>query len=105
MTFLLSCPNCGSREQHEFWFGGEDCALPDDPANESLDANFERVWLRDNVFGVQVERWFHFGGCGRWITVGRDTRTDAVATAPNGSPRTPRDEERNDVPGRQDARH
>ena len=35
---------------------------------EAIEANFERVWLRDNEAGVQLERWFHFAGLNicRW---------------------------------------
>jgi heterotetrameric sarcosine oxidase delta subunit len=32
----------------------------------------------DNVAGVTTERWFHAAGCRRWLTLRRDTRTDAV---------------------------
>jgi heterotetrameric sarcosine oxidase delta subunit len=66
----ISCPNCGSRPYTEFWFGGE---LPG-AAEDELD----RVWLRRNAAGWQVERWFHYAGCRRWLTVERDTLTNAV---------------------------
>ena len=28
--------------------------------------------------GKQTERWFHFAGCRRWLTVERDTVTNEV---------------------------
>ncbi len=76
MGFLIDCPSCGPRSYHEFWFGGElrrPCA-PDAPTEE----HYARTWLRENSAGVQSERWFHFAGCRRWLTVQRDTRTNAM---------------------------
>ena len=72
----IRCPNCGERSYTEFWFGGE---LP--PAareGETLAEEFERVWLRRNVAGVQAERWFHYAGCRRWLTLERDTVTNEI---------------------------
>jgi heterotetrameric sarcosine oxidase delta subunit len=68
--FLITCPNCGERSYTEFWFGGE---VPD-PADD----DFGRVWLRRNVAGAQLERWFHSAGCRRWLTLERDTRTNEI---------------------------
>jgi sarcosine oxidase delta subunit len=28
-----------------------------------------------------VERWFHFGGCRRWVTLERDTRDNTITQA------------------------
>jgi len=77
MGFLIACPNCGPRPYTEFSFGGE---LPEGvgDASTSEEADFERVWLRRNVDGVQAERWFHATGCRRWLTLERDTRTNEV---------------------------
>ncbi len=66
----IVCPNCGSRPYTEFWFGGE---LPD-----AGDQEFERAWLRRNAAGLQRERWFHYAGCRRWLTVERDTVTNEI---------------------------
>ena len=83
MALRLTCPNCGSRPHTEFWFGGEveshagRCAGERRAAAERdavLEADFERVWLRRNSYGVQRERWFHHAGCRRWHTAERDTR-------------------------------
>jgi heterotetrameric sarcosine oxidase delta subunit len=81
MGVLLTCPNCGPREYHEFWFGGEHRPPPSDGEHETAEANFERVWLRDNASGPQDERWFHFAGCHRWMTARRDTQTNQVLQA------------------------
>ena len=69
MGFLIVCPNCGERSYTEFAFGGE---VPEG------DDDYERVWLRRNVAGVQTERWFHAAGCRRWLTAERDTVTNEI---------------------------
>lgn len=78
MTLKLTCPNCGPRYTTEFWFGGEPVprATPAASGVDALRADFERVWLRTNVAGVQSERWFHHAGCRRWLVTERDTRTN-----------------------------
>ena len=76
MGLRISCPNCGERSYTEFSFGGE--VRPLARERESLDEDFERVWLRENVAGVQRERWFHYAGCRRWLTVERDTVTNEI---------------------------
>lgn len=74
MGFKIECPNCGSRSYREYWFGGE--VRPS--TAEGLDLDYERVWLRANVDGLQLERWFHFAGCRRWTTIERDTHDNTV---------------------------
>jgi heterotetrameric sarcosine oxidase delta subunit len=70
----VPCPTCGPRPYPEFAFGGELRPIEAEDAN----GDFDRVFLRENVDGVQVERWFHLFGCRRWLTVRRDTRTDRI---------------------------
>jgi len=70
----VPCPTCGPRPFTEFTFGGELRPIEADDA----DGDFDRVFLRENVDGVQVERWFHLFGCRRWLTVRRDTVTDRI---------------------------
>lgn len=79
MALLIACPNCGSRPFTEFWFGGELTARPPAPG-VAVDpsAEFARVWYRQNVAGLQSERWYHYAGCRRWLTVQRDTSTNIV---------------------------
>jgi heterotetrameric sarcosine oxidase delta subunit len=79
MGFQIDCPNCGPRTYTEFWYGGE---LVEDVDTADLELSYERVWERANVAGLQRERWFHFGGCRRWLTVERNTATNAVETEP-----------------------
>jgi heterotetrameric sarcosine oxidase delta subunit len=79
MGLLITCPNCGARSFTEFWFGGELTTHPPVPG-AALDpsAEFARVWYRQNVAGMQSERWYHYAGCRRWLTVQRDTSTNVV---------------------------
>ncbi len=86
MALRLTCPNCGSRPHTEFWFGGEVEAHPAEGVREAgaadhsaaLEADFARVWLRRNTYGLQRERWFHHAGCRRWHTADRNTLTNEV---------------------------
>jgi sarcosine oxidase subunit delta len=74
VSLIVPCPRCGPRPYTEFAFGGElrDLEAPD------AEADFRRVYLRDNVAGLQVERWFHARGCMRWLTVRRDTVANRI---------------------------
>jgi sarcosine oxidase subunit delta len=85
MGILITCPNCGPREYHEFWFGGEHRPPPPESERETSEANFARVWLRENASGPRAERWFHFAGCRRWMTVHRDTQTNEVLQTTGGT--------------------
>jgi len=74
---MIPCPNCGLREYTEFTFGGElrDLGSPDP------EADFRRVYLRENAPGPQPERWFHAYGCRRWLTLVRDTDRNVIIDA------------------------
>ena len=48
-----------------------------DPARPA-EADYQRLWLPENACGRQTERWFHFAGCRRWLTVERDTITNEI---------------------------
>jgi len=76
LALRLKCPNCGSRSFTEFWFGGE--LRPQPHAGITPEEDYRRLWLPENASGIQVERWFHFAGCRRWLTVERDTATNEV---------------------------
>ena len=78
MGIQIPCPICGTRDHAEFKFGGElrDLESPD------AEADFRRVYLRENAAGPQVERWFHAAGCRRWVTVRRDTVSNRVDGQP-----------------------
>jgi sarcosine oxidase subunit delta len=74
VSLLVPCPFCGERPYTEFAFGGELRAT----TSPDAEADFARLYLRENVAGVQEERWFHAFGCRRWLTVRRDTTTNAI---------------------------
>lgn len=77
MGFRIECPNCGSRPHTEFACDGEVKRPPRSGEDAHAD-DFDRVWMRENVAGLQRERWFHSAGCRRWLTVERDTLTNDV---------------------------
>ena len=73
----ITCPSCGRRPLDEYRFGGEVPTIPDsvvDPDARDVD----NAWFLDNPAGATTERWFHAGGCRRWLTLGRDTTTDRL---------------------------
>ncbi len=68
----LRCPNCGQRGIEEYRYG-EIPRVPDeirDPDARDVDM----AWMRNNPEGETTERWYHEGGCRRWMTLTRDTR-------------------------------
>jgi heterotetrameric sarcosine oxidase delta subunit len=79
MGFKLNCLHCGPRSYHEFWFGG---ALRSHDPNLSEAEEYRDAWLRTNATVPQIERWFHYAGCRRWMTVERDTRDNSFGVSP-----------------------
>jgi heterotetrameric sarcosine oxidase delta subunit len=76
MSFVLECPNCGSREVTDFGFGGEVSPRPAErPSFRELN---RYVYFRRNVAGVQREWWVHRSGCRQWFLAERDTRSNEV---------------------------
>ena len=78
MSFLLTCPNCGSREVADFVFGGE--VVPPAADEQTVPEGAEHVQLlpRRNLAGVQREWWYHRSGCRTWFVADRDTTTNEV---------------------------
>ena len=87
MSFLLVCPNCGSRNVSEFRFGGELTARPTPEAPADEWAGY--FYNRRNTAGPQREWWYHSLGCRRWFVALRDTITNTVMETawPNEVPR------------------
>jgi sarcosine oxidase subunit delta len=85
---LIDCPYCGERPEPEFAYGGQaHIARPAQPAGLEAQAWADYLYRRDNVRGVQAERWRHVRGCGRFFNALRDTRTDQfLATYEVGKP-------------------
>lgn len=76
MSFLLDCPNCGTREVTDFQFYGEASSRPAQrPEFRELN---EYNYFRRNVRGVQREWWNHRSGCRVWFLAERDTSTNEV---------------------------
>jgi sarcosine oxidase subunit delta len=76
MSFLLSCPNCGSREVSDFGFGGEVSPRPTEaPTPRELNTY---IYFRRNTAGVQREWWQHRSGCRAWFLAERNTSTNEV---------------------------
>ena len=73
---LITCPNCGPRDETEFHYGGQaHVAYPENPA-ELTDAEWSRyLFYRENPKGAFAERWVHTGGCRKWFNAVRDTVT------------------------------
>ena len=88
---LIACPYCGQRPEVEFSYGGQaHLARPQAPSELTDDEWAAYLYRRDNIRGVQAERWRHVHGCGRFFNALRDTTTDRfIATYRTGEPRPP----------------
>ena len=76
LAFLITCPNCGARDVHEFRCGGE---VADRPAPDAGgDAWTGYLYLKSNTAGPQREWWYHRFGCRRWFVALRDTVTNRI---------------------------
>ena len=76
MSFLISCPNCGSRSVYEFRYGGEYLIRP--APDGTVDEWTRYVYLRANPAGLEREWWFHRDGCRTWFQAERDKVTNRV---------------------------
>ena len=86
---LISCPNCGSRDETEFHYGGQALVpYPEDPNTLSDEEWGRYLFYRENTKGIFAERWVHSSGCRKWFNVLRDTVTYRIAAVyRNGEPR------------------
>ncbi|NYI78889.1 sarcosine oxidase subunit delta [Nocardioides panzhihuensis] len=86
---LISCPNCGSRDETEFHYGGQaHVAYPEDPNTLSDEEWGRYLFYRENTKGIFAERWVHSSGCRKWFNVLRDTVTYRIAAVyRTGEPR------------------
>ena len=76
MAFLLTCPNCGERNVHEFRFGGEVTNRPAPDATQEQWSSY--FYNRVNTAGVSREWWYHRFGCRKWFQALRDTVSNQV---------------------------
>jgi sarcosine oxidase subunit delta len=86
---LISCPNCGSRDETEFHYGGQaHVPYPENPSGLNDREWAEFLFYRDNTKGIFAERWLHSTGCRQWFNMLRDTVTyDIQSIYPMGAPR------------------
>lgn len=86
---LISCPNCGSRDETEFHYGGQaHVPYPEDPSALSDEEWGRYLFYRENTKGIFAERWVHSSGCRKWFNVLRDTVTYRIAAVyQSGEPR------------------
>ncbi|HEV2284672.1 MAG TPA: sarcosine oxidase subunit delta [Steroidobacteraceae bacterium] len=74
---LITCPDCGPRDEAEFVCGGATHIVR--PPLTASDAEWgEYLFYRDNPRGLLRERWRHAYGCGQWFNVARHTVTHAI---------------------------
>lgn len=75
---LVTCPNCGPRNESEFRFGGEVNSRP--PASSALAESDWTAFLytRKNKSGLETEWWYHRFGCGLWFLAERNTITNQM---------------------------
>lgn len=74
---LLPCPWCGPRNVSEFAYVGEAASRPD-PATATRREWRDYLFFRENPCGWVRENWYHRMGCRRFLSVERDTATNAV---------------------------
>lgn len=73
----IACPYCGTRDEVEFHWGGDaHVARPGPDVGDAAWSDY--VFNRNNVKGVQLERWCHVFGCGQWFNVARNTLTHEI---------------------------
>lgn len=86
---LITCPNCGARDESEFAYGDQaHVPYPEDPYALTDREWAEYLFYRDNDRGLFAERWCHSLGCRKWFNAIRDTVTyDFAAVYPMGQPR------------------
>jgi len=87
----LTCPYCGVvGEETEFAPGGE--AHLTRYATDSSDEDFSQyLFQRKNPKGVNLERWRHAFGCGKWFHAARCTVTLEVFGTYTGQISSPPD--------------
>ena len=78
---LLPCPWCGPRNVGEIRYVGESTPRPA-PETTTPDEWRRYLYTRRNPRGPLTERWYHTMGCRRYVTVDRDTLTNATGGQP-----------------------
>ena len=92
---LIHCPYCEEdRPELEFANAGEaHIVRPTDMAKMS-DEDFEKMFfIRDNPKGLNIERWRHAHGCGRFFNCVRSTISDKFLKVYKAGEPKPSDDE------------
>ncbi len=92
---LIHCPYCeDERPELEFANAGQAHIIRPSDMSEMSDEEFEnRFFIRHNPKGINLERWRHIHGCGRFFNAIRSTVSDKfVKVYKAGEPR-PSEEE------------
>ena len=92
---LIHCPYCeDDRPELEFANAGEAHVLRPKDMSEMSDEDFEKMFfIRHNPKGVNLERWRHAHGCGRFFNVARHTVNDKFLKVYKAGEPRPTDEE------------
>ncbi|MEM8749927.1 MAG: sarcosine oxidase subunit delta [Pseudomonadota bacterium] len=92
---LIHCPYCQEdRPELEFANAGEAHIVRPKNMDEMSDEDFEAMFfIRDNPKGVNLERWRHAFGCGRFFNAIRNTVSDKFLKVYKAGEPRPSDEE------------
>lgn len=92
---LIHCPYCEeNRPELEFANAGQAHIVRPKDMGELSDAEFEAMFfIRNNPKGVNLERWRHVHGCGRFFNAARSTVTDKFLKVYKAGEPRPSDEE------------
>jgi len=75
----ITCPFCGPRSESEFIHGGPlKARRADDPDRFSDQEWIDYLTVPPNPIGPLEEHWWHVRGCGKWITIKRDTLSHEI---------------------------
>ena len=79
MALLIECPNCGSRDVHEFRHGGEISDLSERKVISDSDLELTKYfYFARNNAGDSKEWWYHSFGCRQWFVAYRNTVSDQI---------------------------
>jgi len=78
----ITCPYCGTRDEHEFTYAREaHIARPTNQDQMSDQEWADYLFMRKNPKGIHYERWMHAKGCRRYFNVARHTVTHEILAA------------------------
>ena len=73
---MIQCPVCGAKGEESEYHCGYQAHISRPSAKTSNREKWaDYLFFRDNIKGVQAERWQHRFGCGKWFNMLRCTVT------------------------------